>query len=240
MGCKNWWWDTKEGERTTTQTPTLPFTPNPSPKKPNTLLFFFSTNSWYIDTYPKPRFSSSVAAVLLHLALRTDSWRKKRLLLRRLSIPGSKFSISNMVLSSCQEFFPTYSNVETPQHMLNLESSQQLVAMNNTKHHVKSNMIISAGATSKHNDQVSIWIRVFITTEYCIKYNCYRSWCTCDQLPMVQDEAVQKSLYPHDVNLHQIRRLLTLKAHALASSSGDEEEEILMERTWMASLCLCN
>jgi hypothetical protein len=22
MGCKNWWWDTKEGERTTTQTPT--------------------------------------------------------------------------------------------------------------------------------------------------------------------------------------------------------------------------
>jgi hypothetical protein len=42
----NWWWDTKEGERTTTQTPTLPFTPNPSPKKsknlkPNTLFFFF-------------------------------------------------------------------------------------------------------------------------------------------------------------------------------------------------------
>jgi hypothetical protein len=40
----------KEGERTTTQTPTLPFTPNPSPKKPknlklNTLFFFFSTNS---------------------------------------------------------------------------------------------------------------------------------------------------------------------------------------------------
>ncbi len=32
---------------------------------------------------------------------------------------------------------------------------------------------------------------------------------------------------PHDVNLHQIRRLLTLKAHVLASSSGDEEE-ILM------------
>jgi hypothetical protein len=34
------------------------FTPNPSPKKPkklkaNTLFFFFSTNSWYIDTYPK-------------------------------------------------------------------------------------------------------------------------------------------------------------------------------------------
>ncbi len=58
MGCKNWWWDTKEGERTTTQTPTLPFTPNPSPKKPknlkpNTLFFFFSTNSWYIDTYPE-------------------------------------------------------------------------------------------------------------------------------------------------------------------------------------------
>jgi hypothetical protein len=53
---KNWWWDTKEGERTTTQTPTLPFTPNPSPKKPknlkpNTLFFYFSTNSWYIDTY---------------------------------------------------------------------------------------------------------------------------------------------------------------------------------------------
>jgi hypothetical protein len=55
---KNWWWDTKESERTTTQTPTLPFTPNPSPKKPknlkpNTLFLFFSTNSWYIDTYPK-------------------------------------------------------------------------------------------------------------------------------------------------------------------------------------------
>jgi hypothetical protein len=54
----NWWWDTKEGERITTQTPTLPFTPNPSPKKPknlkpNTLFFFFSTNSWYIDTYLK-------------------------------------------------------------------------------------------------------------------------------------------------------------------------------------------
>ncbi len=34
------------------------FTPNPSPKKPknlkrNTLFFFFSTNSWYIDTYPE-------------------------------------------------------------------------------------------------------------------------------------------------------------------------------------------
>ncbi len=27
LGCKNWWWDTKEGETTTTQTPTLPFTP---------------------------------------------------------------------------------------------------------------------------------------------------------------------------------------------------------------------
>jgi hypothetical protein len=95
----NWWWDTKEGERTTTQTPTLPFTPNPSPKKPkkpNTLFFFFSTNPWYIDTYPKnlileaimqvllgaatagfqdsdrrTRLPSSVAAVLLHLALRT-------------------------------------------------------------------------------------------------------------------------------------------------------------------------
>jgi hypothetical protein len=31
------------------------------------------------------------------------------------------------------------------------------------------------------------------------------------------------------VNLHQIRKLLTLKVHAPASSSGDEEE-ILMER----------
>ncbi|CAM6045102.1 unnamed protein product [Sphagnum compactum] len=39
--------------------------------------------------------------------------------------------------------------------MLNLESSQQLAAMNNTEHHVKSNMIISATAASKHNDQVS-------------------------------------------------------------------------------------
>jgi hypothetical protein len=57
---------------------------------------------------------------------------------------------------------------------------------------------------------------------------------------MVQDEAVQKSLYPHDVKLHQIKRLSTLKAHAPASSSGDEEEEILMERTWMANMCLCN
>jgi hypothetical protein len=36
--------------------------------------------------------------------------------------------------------------------MLNLESSQQLAAMNNMEHHVKSNMIISAGAASKHND----------------------------------------------------------------------------------------
>jgi hypothetical protein len=50
MSCKNSWWDTKEGERTTTQTPTLPFTPNPSFKKPknlkpNILFFFFSTNS---------------------------------------------------------------------------------------------------------------------------------------------------------------------------------------------------
>ncbi|CAM6035479.1 unnamed protein product [Sphagnum compactum] len=26
--------------------------------------------------------------------------------------------------------------------------------MNNTEHHVKSNMIISAGAASKHNDQI--------------------------------------------------------------------------------------
>ncbi len=51
--------------------------------------------------------------------------------------------------------------------MLNLESSQQLAAMNNMEHHVKSNMIISAGAASKDNDQVSIWMRVFITTEYC-------------------------------------------------------------------------
>jgi hypothetical protein len=47
-------WVAKEGEKTTTQTPTLPFTPNPSLKKPkklnpNTLFFFFS----YIDTYPK-------------------------------------------------------------------------------------------------------------------------------------------------------------------------------------------
>jgi hypothetical protein len=44
------WWNTKEREKITTQTPTLPFTPNPSPKKPknlkpNTLFFFFSTNS---------------------------------------------------------------------------------------------------------------------------------------------------------------------------------------------------
>ncbi len=69
----------------------------------------------------------------------------------------------------------------------------------------------------------------------------------CDQLSMVQDEAVQKSIYPqhrqaaaaaaaaavaglpHDVNLHRMRRLSTLKAHAPASSSG-HEEEILMER----------
>ncbi|KAH8967836.1 hypothetical protein BDL97_03G098000 [Sphagnum fallax] len=98
------------------------------------------------------------------------------------------------------------------QHMLNLESSQRLAAMNNMEHHVKSNMIISAGAASKDNDQ---------------------------------DEAVQKRVYPqhrqaaaaaavaglpHDVNLHHMRRLSTLKAHAPASSSGDEEEEILMER----------
>jgi hypothetical protein len=51
--------------------------------------------------------------------------------------------------------FQTYSYAET-QHMLNLESSQQLAAMNNMEHHVKSNMIISAGAASKDNDQVSI------------------------------------------------------------------------------------
>lgn len=64
----------------------------------------------------------------------------------------------------------------------------------------------------------------------------------CDQLSMVQDEAVQKRVYPqprqaaaaaaaglpHDVNLHHMRRLSTLQAHA-ASSSG-HEEEILMER----------
>jgi hypothetical protein len=65
----------------------------------------------------------------------------------------------------------------------------------------------------------------------------------CDQLSMVQHEAVQQSLYPqrhqaaaaaavaglpHDVNLHHMRRLSTLQAHA-ASSSG-HEEEILMER----------
>ncbi len=105
MGCKNWWWDTKEGERTTTPTPTLPFTPNPSPKKPNTLFFFFWTNSWYIDTYPEPRLSSFVVVVLLHLALRTDFWRKKRLLLRGLSIPGSKFNISNMVTFFLQGLF---------------------------------------------------------------------------------------------------------------------------------------
>jgi hypothetical protein len=47
-------WVAKEGEKTTTQTPTLPFTPNPSPKKPKNLnlipsFSFFS----YIDTYPK-------------------------------------------------------------------------------------------------------------------------------------------------------------------------------------------
>jgi hypothetical protein len=70
-------WVAKEGERTRTQTPTLPFTPNPSPKKPKNLnpntLFFFSS---YIDTYPEnlileamqvqteePPLSSSVAAV---------------------------------------------------------------------------------------------------------------------------------------------------------------------------------
>jgi hypothetical protein len=53
--------------------------------------------------------------------------------------------------------------------MLNLESSpQQLAAMNNMDHLVKSNMIIiSAGVASKDNDQVSISMRVFITTEYC-------------------------------------------------------------------------
>ncbi len=44
-------WVAKEGERTTTQTPTLPFTPNPFPKKPknlnpNTLFFFFSYTKW--------------------------------------------------------------------------------------------------------------------------------------------------------------------------------------------------
>jgi hypothetical protein len=50
--------------------------------------------------------------------------------------------------------------------MLNLESSHKLAAMNNMEHHVKSNMIISsAGAASKDNDQVSIGMRVFITTE---------------------------------------------------------------------------
>jgi hypothetical protein len=65
---------------------------------------------------------------------------------------------------------------------------------------------------------------------------------------MVQDEAVQKSLYPqhrqvvvvvatvaelpHDMNLHQIRRLSTLKAHAPANRSGDEDEEILMEKNF--------
>jgi hypothetical protein len=40
--------------------------------------------------------------------------------------------------------------------MSNLESSQQLAAINNMEHQVKSNMIISAGASSKDNDQVSI------------------------------------------------------------------------------------
>jgi hypothetical protein len=51
--------------------------------------------------------------------------------------------------------FPTYSYAET-QHMSNLESSQQPAAINNMEHQVKSNMIISAGASSKDNDQVSI------------------------------------------------------------------------------------
>jgi hypothetical protein len=64
--------------------------------------------------------------------------------------------------------FQTYSYAET-QHMLNLESSpQQLAATNNMDHPVKSNMIIiNAGVASKDNDQVSISLRVFITTEYC-------------------------------------------------------------------------
>jgi hypothetical protein len=74
----------------TTQTPTLPFTPNPSPKKPknlkpNTLFFFFSTNSWYIDTYPKNLILEAMQVLLgaatlffcccrvVHLALRTWS-----------------------------------------------------------------------------------------------------------------------------------------------------------------------
>jgi hypothetical protein len=66
----------------------------------------------------------------------------------------------------------------------------------------------------------------------------------CDQLSMVQDEAVQKSLYPQhrqaaaaaaglprDVNLHHhMRRLSTLKAHGPGTSSSGDEEEILMER----------
>jgi hypothetical protein len=62
----------------------------------------------------------------------------------------------------------------------------------------------------------------------------------CDQLSMVQHEAVQHSLYPqhhqaaavaglpHAVNVHDMRRLSTLQAHA-ASSSG-HEEGIPMER----------
>ncbi len=62
----------------------------------------------------------------------------------------------------------------------------------------------------------------------------------CDQLSMVQHEAVQHSLYPqhhqaaavaglpHAVNVHDMRRLSTLQAHA-ASSSG-HEEEIPMDR----------
>jgi hypothetical protein len=45
------------------------FTPNPSPKKPKnlkpyTLFFFFSTNSWYIDTYPENLFLEAMQVLL--------------------------------------------------------------------------------------------------------------------------------------------------------------------------------
>ncbi len=66
-------WVAKEGERTTTQTPTLPFTPNPSPRKPKNLnpdTLFFS----YIDTYPENHASTDRGAVILFFCCRHVFW----------------------------------------------------------------------------------------------------------------------------------------------------------------------